>query len=136
MPKKFHAAKIARNPGIYDNWDQCKKNTDKFPGSGGGMRGFKTRAEAEAFLCRDGDILLPSYESALEYWTRKPKDAPARRPRRRRSPSPEASPAKRPRGAPTGKIVSIDELNEAEMQQTYGKGFQMMLKMGYSPGSM
>lgn len=52
---KFYAVKIGRKTGIFQTWDECAKNVNKFPGAV--YKSFKTREEAEIFL--NGP--LPSY---------------------------------------------------------------------------
>lgn len=47
----FYAVLVGRRPGIYDNWDECKKQTDKYPGSK--YKGCKTYLEAQE-LYRQG----------------------------------------------------------------------------------
>jgi ribonuclease HI len=42
---KFYVVWVGRRPGIYDNWDECKKQTDKYPGSK--YKGCKTYFEAQ-----------------------------------------------------------------------------------------
>ena len=48
MGNKYYAVKKGRKPGIYDTWDECRKQTLGF--SGAVYKSFKTRPEAEAFL--------------------------------------------------------------------------------------
>lgn len=48
MTKKFYAVKAGYAPGIYESWDECKKQVDGF--SGASYKGFVTRKEAEEFL--------------------------------------------------------------------------------------
>ena len=48
MAGKFYAVRVGRTPGIYLNWDTCRKNIDGF--SGAVYKSFKTKAEAEAFM--------------------------------------------------------------------------------------
>ena len=47
MAKKYYVVKVGRVPGIYFNWDDCKKMVDGYPKPV--YRGFETLAEAEAF---------------------------------------------------------------------------------------
>lgn len=55
MPKKYYAVKKGFVPGVYESWDDCKKQTNGF--SGAVYKSFKSRAEAEAFLENiSGDI--------------------------------------------------------------------------------
>ncbi len=48
MNKKYYAVKIGKEPGIYNTWDECKKQVNKF--SGAIYKSFKTLEEAEKFL--------------------------------------------------------------------------------------
>lgn len=48
MSGKYYAVKQGKIPGIYDNWDDCKKMVDGF--SGAVYKSFQTLPEAEAFL--------------------------------------------------------------------------------------
>lgn len=51
MADKYYAVKIGRTPGIYWNWDDCKKMVDGYPGAV--YKSFKTISEAEIFLNSD-----------------------------------------------------------------------------------
>lgn len=46
--KKYYAVRKGRVPGIYENWDACKKQVMGF--SGASYKSFATREEAEAFM--------------------------------------------------------------------------------------
>lgn len=45
---KFYAVKDGRKPGIYESWDECKKQVDGY--SGAIYKSFKTKADALKFL--------------------------------------------------------------------------------------
>lgn len=45
---KFYAVKNGRNPGIYNTWEECKLQVEKFPNAI--FKSFKTKLEAEAFM--------------------------------------------------------------------------------------
>ncbi len=48
MAGKFYAVKLGRTPGIYNSWDDCKKQVD---GYGGAIyKSFKTAAEAAEYM--------------------------------------------------------------------------------------
>lgn len=47
MNKKYYAVKIGKEPGIYNTWDECKEQVNKFPGAI--YKSFKTLEEAEKF---------------------------------------------------------------------------------------
>ena len=53
MAGKFYAVKKGRKPGIYMSWDACKAQVMGFPNAR--YKGFKTKAEAEAFLNPDAN---------------------------------------------------------------------------------
>lgn len=45
---KFYGVRFGRNPGVYNTWDECKKEVDGFPSAE--YKSFKTRDEAEAYV--------------------------------------------------------------------------------------
>ncbi|MGL5752891.1 MAG: viroplasmin family protein [Paraclostridium sp.] len=47
MSKKYYAVKVGRKPGIYNTWDECKSQVDKFGGAI--YKSFKTVEEAQKF---------------------------------------------------------------------------------------
>lgn len=56
----FYAVKIGKNPGIYNTWTECQKNTSGF--SGAKFHKFNTKEEAEDYLKED-DYKLNNYDS-------------------------------------------------------------------------
>lgn len=58
MKRKFYAVRRGRNPGIYDSWEACSKQVNKF--SGACFQAFQTKAEADEFLTSD--------EKSLKYF--------------------------------------------------------------------
>ena len=48
MAKKYYVVKVGRTPGIYFNWEDCKKMVEGYPKPV--YRGFETLEEAENFL--------------------------------------------------------------------------------------
>ncbi len=46
--KKYYAVKEGRTPGIYESWEECKKQVEGY--SGTIFKGFSDRASAEAFI--------------------------------------------------------------------------------------
>lgn len=48
--KKYYAVKKGRVPGIYESWEDCKRQIDHF--SGAEYKGFEEKAQAEQFLSR------------------------------------------------------------------------------------
>ncbi|MFR9070916.1 MAG: viroplasmin family protein [Paraclostridium sp.] len=47
MSNKYYAVKVGKKPGIYNTWDECKEQVNKFPGAI--YKSFKTLEEAEKF---------------------------------------------------------------------------------------
>jgi len=45
---KYYAVKIGKVPGIYDNWDECKKQVIGYTGAV--YKSFSTKEEAEQFI--------------------------------------------------------------------------------------
>lgn len=48
MEKKFYAVKKGRQTGIFETWEECKKNTSGYKNAV--FKSFKTLAEAKSFL--------------------------------------------------------------------------------------
>lgn len=48
---KYYSVRIGKNPGVYQSWEECKKEIDGFPSAV--YKSFKTEAEARAFLQED-----------------------------------------------------------------------------------
>lgn len=48
MAGKFYAVRVGSRPGIYLSWAECEAVTKGYPGAV--FKGFRTRAEAEAFM--------------------------------------------------------------------------------------
>ena len=48
MAKKYYAVKYGRVPGVYESWEDCKRQTDGFPEAS--YKGFSTQEEAENFI--------------------------------------------------------------------------------------
>lgn len=53
MTVKFYAVKAGRKPGIYKNWEECKKQVEAF--SGAVYKSFKTREEAKSYISGKAD---------------------------------------------------------------------------------
>lgn len=47
MPRKYYGVKNGHQPGVYETWEDCKKQVHGF--SGASFKGFPTRREAELF---------------------------------------------------------------------------------------
>lgn len=48
MAGKFYAVKAGRQTGIFNSWEECKKQVDGYPSAS--YKSFKTAAEAAAFI--------------------------------------------------------------------------------------
>ena len=48
MSNKYYAVKVGKKPGIYNTWDECKEQVNKFPGAI--YKSFKTMEEAKKFI--------------------------------------------------------------------------------------
>ena len=44
----MYVVRVGRDPGIYETWEECKKQVNKYPGAD--YKKVKTRQEAENFL--------------------------------------------------------------------------------------
>lgn len=62
MAKKYYVVKVGKTPGIYFNWEDCKKMVEGFPKPV--YRGFETLAEAEAFYT--GNVPAESVSSTIK----------------------------------------------------------------------
>ncbi|WFC95519.1 ribonuclease H [Malassezia brasiliensis] len=45
---KFYAVRVGRRPGVYETWEQCRAQVERYQGSR--YKAFPTRAEAHAFV--------------------------------------------------------------------------------------
>ena len=48
MAKKFYAVKSGYTPGVYDTWEECKKQVSGYPGAI--YKGFSTLEEAMEYI--------------------------------------------------------------------------------------
>lgn len=48
MAKKYYAVRVGKKPGIYETWEECKKQVFKYPTAQ--YKSFLTKEEAENFL--------------------------------------------------------------------------------------
>jgi len=60
--KKFYAVKVGRNPGIYETWEEARKQVDNYPYAV--YKGYPTKAEAKDFL--KGNAESQRIEAAIE----------------------------------------------------------------------
>jgi viroplasmin and RNaseH domain-containing protein len=49
---QFYAVRVGRSPGLYHSWNECQAQVSGYPGCK--FQKFKTLAEANEFLSRDG----------------------------------------------------------------------------------
>ena len=63
MAKKYYAVRAGRSPGIYESWDDCKKQVMGF--SGAVYKSFPLKAEAEQFM-KGGSVLIGKAAGAEE----------------------------------------------------------------------
>lgn len=50
MAKKYYAVRVGKVPGIYQTWDECKKNVHGFPAAE--YKSFMSMEEAKAYMGR------------------------------------------------------------------------------------
>lgn len=48
MAKKYYAVRVGKVPGIYQTWDECKKNVHGFPAAE--YKSFMSMEEAKAYM--------------------------------------------------------------------------------------
>ncbi|MDY5806874.1 MAG: ribonuclease H family protein [Lachnospira sp.] len=58
---KYYGVRIGRNPGIYTDWNECKKSVTGFKGAE--FKGFKTLKEAEDYVASDSTLGASYYYS-------------------------------------------------------------------------
>lgn len=61
----FYAVKNGRIPGIYNTWEECKNNVEKF--SGAKFHKFKTIKEAEMYLSENEEKINMEHNDAENY---------------------------------------------------------------------
>ena len=64
MAKKFYAVRNGKINGVYESWDECKKQVMGFKGAR--YKGFETREEAVAFV-RGDDEKPKAHEETVAY---------------------------------------------------------------------
>lgn len=64
--KKYYAVKTGREPGIYTDWDACRRQVTGYPGAS--FKGFQSLSEAEAFLTDAAEAELPEDAELLEIY--------------------------------------------------------------------
>lgn len=61
--KKYYAVLIGREPGIYESWEDCKKQIDGF--SGAAYKSFKTKKEANAYMRGEDPTVFTELKEGL-----------------------------------------------------------------------
>ena len=51
MAKKYYAVRVGKVPGVYQTWDECKKNVHGFPAAE--YKSFMSMEEANAYMGRE-----------------------------------------------------------------------------------
>ena len=64
MSKKYYAVKVGNETGIFDNWDDCRKQVYRF--SGAVYKKFDTLAEAESYMNVNEALFSERYDSEEE----------------------------------------------------------------------
>lgn len=64
MPKKFYAVKKGVVPGIYQTWDEAKKQVDGF--SGAAYKSFKSLNEAESYINTEDQDSVKMEDDSIE----------------------------------------------------------------------
>lgn len=59
LPKKYYAVRKGRKIGIYNTWEECRKNIDRYPGTE--FKSFATRIEAENYINDNDNINSADY---------------------------------------------------------------------------
>lgn len=65
MPKKFYAVKKGRKVGVYESWEECKKQVDGYPGAI--YKGFSSLDEANTFITGEKNTFVKKGDSSKEY---------------------------------------------------------------------
>ena len=61
MAKKYYAVRVGKVPGIYQTWDECKKNVHGFPAAE--YKSFPSVEEAKAYMGREA--VMPDNDYAF-----------------------------------------------------------------------
>ena len=67
MAKKYYAVRVGKVPGIYQTWDECKKNVHGFPAAE--YKSFMSMEEAKAYMGREAvqEIKLLGFSGSQIY---------------------------------------------------------------------
>lgn len=65
MPQKYYAVRKGKKTGIFNTWDECKKNVDGF--SGAQYKSFKTKEEALAYIGDGNEVKTDNTNGVIAY---------------------------------------------------------------------
>lgn len=65
MPQKYYAVRKGTKTGIFNTWDECKKNVDGF--SGAQYKSFKTKEEALAYIGDGNEVKIDDTNGVIAY---------------------------------------------------------------------
>ena len=65
MPQKYYAVRKGTKTGIFNTWDECKKNVDGF--SGAQYKSFKTKEEALAYIGDGNEVKKDNTNGVIAY---------------------------------------------------------------------
>ncbi|MCR4833912.1 MAG: ribonuclease H family protein [Butyrivibrio sp.] len=65
MPQKYYAVRKGKKIGIFNTWDECKKNVDGF--SGAQYKSFKTKEEALAYIGDGNEVKIDNTNGVIAY---------------------------------------------------------------------
>ena len=65
MPQKYYAVRKGTKTGIFNTWDECKKNVDGF--SGAQYKSFKTKEEALAYIGDGNEVKIDNTNGVIAY---------------------------------------------------------------------
>ncbi|MBE5834247.1 MAG: RNase H [Butyrivibrio sp.] len=65
MPQKYYAVRKGKKKGIFNTWDECKKNVDGF--SGAQYKSFKTKEEALAYIGDGNEVKIDNTNGVIAY---------------------------------------------------------------------
>lgn len=65
MPQKYYAVRKGKKTGIFNTWDECKKNVDGF--SGAQYKSFKTKEEALAYIGDGNEAKIDNTNGVIAY---------------------------------------------------------------------
>lgn len=68
MKDKFYAVQKGRHPGVYQTWDECRRETNGFPGTV--FKSFYTYEEAQRFAFPvKSEVKAKNYKYPVDVYT-------------------------------------------------------------------